>query len=176
MAAGRGVLAVLVGNRQAAGYFSFTERGVAGAIFALLASLALNAGLPNLLGLAQPGEFARVFLFMVISEALQMGFAAIVLRQFARMDGLVPYIVASSWASFFANLLVIGITAAGVPGDLVGLPLAILSIVLLVNVARLIVTLAPLQIAALIVAQLVAVIVGLTVFNQIFPGILDLPV
>jgi hypothetical protein len=174
MAAGRGVFAILVGNRKAGDYFSFDYRGLAGAIIALTLSVAIYSALPFLLGLSAPGEFSRIFLFSAANEAIQFGFAAIVLRQLGRMDGFLAYVVASSWSTFFANAIIIAITAAGMPADFLALPLGIVAIVLIANIARLIVGLTALQIAMLIIAQLVSVVVGIVLFGFLLPGMPEL--
>jgi hypothetical protein len=174
MAAGRGVFAILIGNRQAGDYFSFTYRGLAGAIIAITLSVAVYSGLPTMLGLSAPGDFGRVFLFSAANEALQFGFAAIVLRQLGRMDGFVPFVIASSWATFFANAIIIAITAAGMSAEFLALPLGIVAIVLIANIARLIVKLTALQIAMLIVAQLVSVVVGIVLFGFLLPVFPDI--
>ena len=38
------------------------------------------------------------------SEGQEIGFSAIVLRQLKRLDGLVPYLVADNWATFYITV------------------------------------------------------------------------
>ena len=169
MAAGRGVFGLLIGDRRAGTYFDFSQRGLAGSFIAFLAVTGLNAVMPVVLGLKDSGGIARGVLMVAILFALQLGFSAIVLRQLKRMDGLIPYLVADNWATFFLTLISGALAAAGVDGDPVLVVLAIVVIVIEVNIARLIVTLSPLQIAMFLIAQLVGVSIGLALIGFAFP-------
>lgn len=169
MAAGRGVIALLIGDRRAASYFDVSERGLAGSFIAFLAVTALNATLPVLLGIKNSGGIARSILMVAILFALQLAFSAIVLRQLKRLDGLIPYLIADNWATFFLTLISGALAAAGVDGDPVLVVLAIVVIVVEVNIARLILMLSPLQIAMFLIAQLVGVSIGLAIIGLTFP-------
>jgi len=169
MAAGRGVIGLLIGDRQAGSYFDLGTRGLAGSFIALLAVTALNATLPVILGVKDSGGIARSILMVAILFVMQLAFSAIVLRQLKRMDGLVPYLIADNWATFFLTLISGALAAAGIDGDPVLIVLAIVVIVVEVNIARLIVTLSPLQIAMFLVAQLVGVSIGLGIIGLAFP-------
>ncbi len=169
MAAGRGVIGLLVGDRKAGGAFDFSYRGLAGSFIALLVVTALNAVLPVMLGQRDPGGIGRTVIIVAILFVLQLAFSAIVLRQLKRLDGLVPYLVADNWATFFVSLIAAAISAAGINGDPVTIVFVIVGIIIQVNIARLIVTLAPLQIAMFIVAQLVGVLIGLVLIGMVFP-------
>ena len=140
-----------------------------GSFIAFLAVTALNATLPVILGVKDSGGIARSILMVGILFVLQVAFSAIVLRQLKRMDGLVPYLVADNWATFFLTLISGALAAAGIDGDPVLIVLAIVVIVIEVNIARLIVTLSPLQIAMFLVAQLVGVSIGLAIIGLAFP-------
>jgi hypothetical protein len=169
MAAGRGVIGLLIGDKRAGGYFDYSQRGLVGSFIAFLAVTGVNATLPVALGMRDAGSIARSVLMVAILFALQLGCSAIVLRQLKRMDGLVPYLVADNWATFFLTLISGALAAAGINGDPVLVVLAIVVIVVEVNIARLIVTLSPLQIAMFLVAQLVGVSIGLAVIGFAFP-------
>lgn len=169
MAAGRGVAGLLIGEKRAGGYFDFSRRGLYGSFIAFLAVTGLNAILPTVLGLKDSGGIARSVVMVAILFALQLAFSAIVLRQLKRLDGLVPYLVADNWATFFLTLISGGLAAAGINGDPVLIVLAIVVIIIEVNIARLIVTLSPLQIAMFLVAQLVGVSIGLAIIGFTFP-------
>src|SRR3546814_4223802 len=57
------------------------------------------------LGMNGPAaSIARSVVMVTILVALQIGYSAIVLRQLKRLDGLVPYLVADNWATFFITL------------------------------------------------------------------------
>ena len=169
-AAARGVLALIVGDRKAAGYFDFSQRGLVGSFIAFLAVTAVNAVLPRLMGIEGAGSSVFKAVAMVaILFALQIGFSAIVLRQLKRLDGLVPYLVADNWATFYITLGSTALALLGLSGDIAIILLGILVIVVEINIARLIVTLSPLQIAMFLIAQLVGVSIGLILVGVLFP-------
>jgi len=168
--AGRGVVALVIGRRDASQYFDLTTRGLVGSFIALIVATTVNTYLPFVQGAETEGGSAwQVLLFAVNIYVLQIGFAAIVLNQFKRLDGLMPYLVADNWATFFITLLTIVLTFAGVGSDVTILMLGVLVLVVEINIARLIVTLTPMQIAAFLIAQLVAGFVGLIILGAIFP-------
>jgi hypothetical protein len=169
-AAARGLLALITGDRKAATYFDFSQRGLAGSFIAFIAITGLNATLPTVLGASGPAaSISRSVLMVVVLFALQIGFAAIVLRQLGRLDGLVPYLVADNWATFFITLGSTALALVGFSGDMALIAIGILVIVVEINIARLIVTLSPLQIAMFLVAQLVGVSIGLLLLGAMFP-------
>ena len=169
MAAGRGVLGLLIGDKTSGGYFDFSRRGLYGSFIAFLGVTALNALVPTMVGAKDPGGIARSIAMVAILFVLQIAFSAIVLRQIKRMDGLVPYLVADNWATFFLTLISSAIAAAGADADFVLVVLAIIVIIIEVNIARLIVTLSPLQIAMFLIAQIVGVLIGLALIGLVFP-------
>ena len=105
MAAGRGVISLLIGDRKAGSYFDFSQRGLLGSFIAFLLVTGLNAALPVVLGIKDAGGIARSIVMVAILFVLQVGCSAIVLRQLKRMDGLLPYVVADNWATFFLTLI-----------------------------------------------------------------------
>jgi hypothetical protein len=168
MAAGRGVIGLLIGDRQAGSYFDLGQRGLAGSFIALLLITALNAVLPIILG-HETESITRGVVTVVLMFALQVGFSVIVLRQVGRMDGLVPHLIADNWATFFLTLITAALAAAGLTNDFTLVVLGIVVIIIEVNIARLIITLPPLQIAMFLIAQLVGVSIGLVVIGFLFP-------
>lgn len=171
MAAGRGVFGLLIGNRKAADYFDFSSRGLAGSFIAFLGIVVVSGYLPVLLGThtAEEPPIGLQILELLVVFASQIGFAAIVLRQVGRLDGLVPYLVAINWTSFYISLVGAAIFAAGIGGLLVIGIIVIAAIVLQVNVLRLVVTLSPLQIGMLLIAQAVGLFIALALIGLAFP-------
>ncbi len=164
MAAGRGVFGLLIGDRQAPSYFDLSPRGLAGSFIAFLIVTALNAALPILLGIElPPGAYSRSLAVVAILYTLQVGFSAIVLRQLKRMDGLLPYLVADNWSTFFLTLVSAALASAGLTGDAMVLILGLVIIILEINISRLLVTLSPLQIAMFIIARLVGASIGILI-------------
>ena len=168
MAAGRGVLGLFVGNRQSGGYFDFSQHGLAGSFIALLLVTVLNAAMPTIMG-ATDDSITRAVAVVAILFGLQVGFTVIALRQLKRMDGFVPYLVADNWATFFLTLVSTALVAGGLASDFTLIVLGVIVIIIEVNIARLIVTLSPIQIALFLVAQLVGVALGLLLVGFIFP-------
>lgn len=168
MAAGRGVIGLLIGDRQAGSYFDLSTRGLPGSFIALLLITTLSGVLPIMLG-AESASITRYVISVVLLFVLQIGCSAIVLRQVGRMEGLVPYLVADNWATFFVMLVSAAIAAAGIANDVTLIALGIVGIFIQVNIARLIVTLPPLQIAMFIIAQLVGASIGLALIGLLMP-------
>lgn len=170
MLAGRGVVALLMGRRDAPQYFDLTLRGLAGSFVAFLVATTLNAYLPVMLSSAPEGTSAAQALLVVgVLYAVQMGFSAIVLNQLGRLDGLVPYLVAGNWGTFFVTLFTLLLSFASFDGGLALLMIGILVIVIEINTARIIVTLKPMQIVMFLVAQMVGVLLALTIIGMVLP-------
>lgn len=171
-AAGRGMVALLLGRRDAPSYFDLTARGLAGSFVAFLLATAVNAYLPGLMGLTPEDSLTswQAFYIALFFFSLQIGFSGLVLVQIKRLDGLMPYLVADNWASFFVTILSILLTLAGMASEMALVMLAIPVIIIEVNIARLIVTLSVLQIVSFLVAQLIGVIIGVLVLGMILPA------
>ena len=176
--AGKGSFLLLIGRRNAGEYFDLGLRGLAGSFIALLLATTFTAYLPGIMGqnIGATGEVitapaASQALFMsLILFGMQTGFGALALRQFGRIDGLMPYLVADNWATFFAAILFASLLAFNVNSDLVILSMGAIVLVSEINISRLIVTLKPIQIAMFIVAQLVGALIGLMILGSLFPG------
>jgi len=168
--AGRGIAAIVIGRRDAYRYFDLSMRGLMGSMAAFFIALMVNGYLPFLLdpGAAGPAAWKSIVLALVLF-GLQLGFAALILRQMGRPDGLIPYLVADNWATFFMTGVSVVLAVLHMSGDLLVLGLGILILFIEINIARLIVTLSGWQIAGFLAAQFAAVLVGLTVFGALFP-------
>ena len=77
--------------------------------------------------------------------------------------------VADNWATFFLTLISAALAAAGLANDFTLIVLGVVVIIVEVNIARLILTLPPLQIAMFLIAQLVGVSIGRVVIGFLFP-------
>lgn len=169
MAAGRGVIGLLIGDRRAGGFFDFSRRGLVGSFIALLLVTALTAVIPTLLGSDDPGDIGRSTVSDAILFATAFGSSAIVLTQLKRIDGYVPYLVASNWATFFVELVAAAVAAAGVTGVPLVIVFLVVVILIEVNILRFIVTLAPLQIALFLVAEFVGLALASLIVTSLFP-------
>jgi len=169
MQAARGFGALITGNRQAASYFDFSRRGLIGSLIALLLACTVTAFGPQFLGTVTPGAAPRALLLDGMFYLLQIAVGYLVLRQLKREDGFVPFLVADNWATFFTSILSLIVMTMGLPADIAVLAVGLLVLLVEINIARLIVTLSPLQIAMFIVAQLVGSAVGLMILIALMP-------
>mgnify|MGYP001027599070 CR=1 FL=1 len=152
MAAGRGLIRLLVGDRRAGSYFDFSQRGLAGSFIALLIVAGLDAVLPLILS-SRHDSIATSMFQLVVIYGFQLGFTTLVLRQLKRI----------------ATLILGAIFAAGIGASIAILVIGIMAIVIEVNIARLVMTLSPLHIAFMIGAQIIGVLIGLLLLMLLFP-------
>jgi len=153
-AAARGVVAVVIGDRQAARFFNLTTHGLAGSFIALLIVVALLCGLPLLFGLQ--GLALYSLSSIAVTFLVESGCAAIVLLQCKRIDAFVPYLVANNWASVYVTAVTLPLSLGGIGSDLMGLVVGVLIVLLALNIGRLIIGLTPIQVGMLVVSQVVA--------------------
>lgn len=168
MAAGRGVFGLLIGDRQAGRYFDFSRRGLVGSYIAFLIVAAIGTYLPILVSKEHDSAIVGVAQLAII-YGIQVGCAAIVLRQIKRLGALVPYLIADNWADFFLTLVLGAILAAGIGSDIVTIVFGIVLIIVEVNIGRIVMGLAPLQIAMLIVARIVGALIAVGIIFLTFP-------
>lgn len=168
--AARGVVALVTGDRRASSYFDFSDRGLVGSFIAFLVVAMLNTAVPLVLGVpGTSGTVFRAIATVIIVLALQIAAAAIVLRQLKRPDALVPYIVVDNWATFYLTIATTLLGLMGLGGELVFIATGIVIIIIMVNIARLVLTLTPWQIASFLVVQLISGVIALFVVSAVFP-------
>lgn len=166
--AARGTVALLIGNRQAPSYFDFRQVGVVGSFIALLIGLAAQAFGPHLMGRGASGVVSSALILASLVLALQFGAAWLLLRLLNRGDGFVPFVVSHNWVIFFQSLFAVAVfvifgepfsidaageTAQLTSGSIPFLLLGIAALVISVNIARLIMTLRPRDVAAFVISQ-----------------------
>jgi hypothetical protein len=162
MAAARGCLALLVGRRDAASYFDFSQRGLVGSLIATVVGIGLAGFGPMLGGAALPaGAATQSIIINTVLFFAQAATAFVALRQMGRQDGFIPYLVASNWVTLASAVLLLIPTLLGPVGMVVLILVAILALVTFVNIGRFIVTLTPLQIGILFISQAVGVFLAL---------------
>jgi hypothetical protein len=115
------------------------------------------------------GTVFRAIATVIIVLALQIAAAALVLRQLKRPDALVPYIVVDNWATFYLTIATTLLGLVGAGGELMFIATGIVIIIIMINIARLILTLTPWQIASFLVVQLVSGVIALFVVSAVFP-------
>ncbi|MBJ3784668.1 hypothetical protein [Devosia sediminis] len=166
--AARGAWALVLGRQDAPRYFDFSTRGVIGSLIALVLAVGVSVFGPQLLGVPSPvGAAAMMTLLSVLLFAIQIGAAYLVLNLLGRLDGFLPYLVADNWVNFYVSLIgAVSIVLLG-GSDVMLVAVGLLSIIVEINIARRIVTLAPMQIAIFIVAQVAAQLIGLLVLGGV---------
>jgi hypothetical protein len=175
VSAGRGVLALIMGDRKAGSYFDLTLRGLTGAMIAFLTVNAFMAFAPALLQGAPQGGVGIGLLTSLALAAIPVGLAALVLRQFRRLDGFVPFLVADLWGNSFLSVGMALLLLTGLPFEFTVIALGIVVLIVEINIARLIVTLPPLQIATFVIAQFAGGLVGVMLLGMLLGGSPDVP-
>ncbi|MHB1103840.1 MAG: hypothetical protein ACYC0C_13915 [Devosia sp.] len=178
VSAGRGVIALIMGDRKAAGYFDLSLRGLASSLIIFLAVNAFMAYAPALLRTA-PADGRGIGVGLLISLALAaipVGLAALVLRQVKRLDGFVPFLVADFWANSFLSVAMALLLLVGLPFEITVIGLGIVVLIVEINIARLIVTLPPLQIATFVIAQFAGGLVGVMLLGMLIGAPADVGV
>lgn len=165
--AARGTWALLRGDRAAPQAYDYSQRGLVGSFIALIVAVTINAAVPSLGTVS--ASLAMTLATLGIVYVLQMGFSALALYQMQRMDGLVPYLVTDNWTTLLMVLATFALVFVGVPAGLVLLAAGIAGLIVKINIARLVVTLTPWQIAIFLIAQLVGGAVGLMIFSRMLP-------
>lgn len=161
-AAVQGCVALITGRTDAPSFFDFSQRGLVGSLVAVVIGLAFAGFGPLLIGAALPAGAATQSI--IVNAALflaQAGTAYIALRQMGRQDGFLPYMVASNWITLVSAVLLLVSLLLGPLGMIVLIGVVIVAIVTFINIGRLIVTLAPLQIGILFISQAVGVFIAL---------------
>jgi hypothetical protein len=161
-AAARGCAALVMGRREAASFFDFSQRGLVGSLIATLVAIALAGFGPVLLGVPVPaGAATQSIIVNFVLFLAQAATAFLALRQMGRQDGFMPYLVASNWVTLASAIMLLLSTLLGPPGIVVLLFVAIFAIVTFINIGRFIVTLKPMQIGVVFISQAVGVFVAL---------------
>lgn len=167
----RGCVALITGKRDASAYFDFSQRGLVGSLIATVVAVMLAGFGPVLFGIHMPaGAATQSVIVNGVLFVAQAGMAALVLRQMGRQDGFIPYLVASNWVTLVSAVLLLISTLFGQVGIVLLLGIAIVALLTFINIGRFIVTLAPLQIAALFVSQAVGVFLALGIVALFLPA------
>ena len=168
VSAGRGVLALIVGDRKAGRFFDLGLRGLTGSLIAFLGVNAVMAYAPALLSPSPQGGGIGTGLLMSLGlAAIPIALAALVLRQMKRLDGFVPFLVADFWANSFLSVVMALLLLAGSPFEITVIGLGIVVLVVEINIARLLVSLTPLQIASFVVAQFAGGLIGVMLLGML---------
>jgi hypothetical protein len=162
MAAARGCFALVIGRREAASYFDFSQRGLVGSLIAMIVGIGLAGFGPILVGESLPAGAPTQSI--IVNGALFMAQALtafVALRQMGRHDGFIPYLVASNWVTLVSAVLLLLSTLLGPTGIIILGVVVIMALATFVNIGRFIVTLTALQIGILFISQAVGVFLAL---------------
>lgn len=162
--AARGVLALVMGDRTASRYFNFGQIGLVSSFIAVLIVTGLELAATAAMGIG--GIFSAMAQTTLVYAAV-LGSSGLYLRQIGRSDALIPFIVTINWANALLTIVMLATTLLGL--TFLQIALLIAGIVLSVNIARLIMTLRPMQIVLLIIAQAVGLVAALLVILMLFP-------
>lgn len=182
--AAQGAWALVLGRRDAAQYFDFSQRGLVGSFIAVVLAVAISALSPHPIEASTPPVtiFGVVFLSAIVLAA-QFGVIYLVLRQLGRADSYVPFLVVQNWATLFQSILgTVVVVLLGPPmvvdanglgqltsGSLPYFALSIAVLVIWVNTGRLIMTLRPLHVAIFIASLLGTALILPVLFGGFAP-------
>jgi hypothetical protein len=162
--AARGVFALVVGDRGASRYFAFTELGLVTSFIAVLIITGIELIVTMALGAG--GVFTSL-VQTAIAYAAVLGASALYLRRIGRGDALVPFIVTINWSNAVLTVVLLATVLLGL--SFLGFIVLIAGLIVSINVARLVMTLKPLQIVLLILAQAVGLLAALLLIVMLFP-------
>jgi len=164
----RGCIALLLGRRDAPGYFDLSLRGFVGSLAAVLLAITLTGFAPRLLGMNLPaGAATQSVIVNVVLFLAQAGTSYLALRQMGRQDGFMPFLTASNWVTLFSAILVV-LSSITPLGGLVVIGVMVMAIVTFINIGRLVVTLTGWQIGILFIAQTVGVFIAVGLMMALF--------
>ncbi len=163
----RGVVALILGDRKAPTYFDLGQRGLVGSFIALLAVLLLEIVVGLAIGQIGSGQiFTTVFQTLLFYGAVTLA-PRVLLTVLGRLDAFMPYLVALNWTNVFFTLIIVVLGLIGAPT--LAFVVIIAAFVASINIARIIMTLKPMQIVMLFAVQLVGFLLALIVLMTLFP-------
>ncbi len=162
----RGIVALLGGDRAAPRYFDFSPAGVAGSFVPVLVVAVLEMIEQMAIGMAAPGDITRSAVQTGIIYAVFIGSTALLLLAIGRRDAFRPFLVTYNWVNA-ALTMVIGLLMMA--GFMVAMALAFVgTLVMIINIGRLIMTLKPGQVAMLLITQVIGGAVSLLIISSLY--------
>lgn len=177
IAAGRGVGALVTSRSNASTYFNLTLTGLVGSFVAFLVASGIETHTAPAIfdqlvleDLPLASEAAlhgwQALLAIVVGHAVKLGFAALALNWMKRLDGFVPFVVATNWVDLFAMVGFVIMALVGISSVLFVIFGGVV-ILVHINIARLIVTLRPMQIVFFFVTQLFGSLLAISVVSSV---------
>jgi hypothetical protein len=169
----------VIGRQDASKHFDLTLRGLVGSFLPFLFSALLNAVvLRALLNAPELNPDADIALFNVMPwqsmlivlgvYGVQIAFAAMILKNMQRMDGLVPFVIASNWLNFYLVAITLILLPLQLDPVITQPVLFCAFLVTLFNIGRLIATLSPTRTVFLLVGQFLGTFIFMAIFLMLF--------
>ena len=163
----RGIFALMTGDRNAAGYFDFSPAGVAGSFVPVLVVAGFEMLEQLVLGASAPGDITQSAIQTGLIYATFIGATALLLAAIGRRDAFRPFIVTYNWANAVLTLLVGILMMFGV---VIAMTVAFVgTLVMIINIGRLIMTLKPSQVVMLMLTQIIGGALSLLLLSALYP-------
>ncbi|WP_196259935.1 hypothetical protein [Pelagibacterium limicola] len=167
--AAQGAWRLLIGRRDAPGYFEIDLRGLVSSFIALMVSIAITLGAAALTRTgAGITSLVLVFTNVVLYAALVAASWA-VLRALGKSDKFVPFLTVDNWLNAFISIILALAGLVGLSGEVVMFVAIVAGLAARINNARLVVGLNVGQIVMLMIAQVVGVVLGLGILGLFVP-------
>lgn len=167
--AAQGSWRVLIGRRDAPGYFDTGLRGLVSSFIALLASIAITLGAAALTRTdAGVSSLSLVVTNAVLYAALVAASWA-VLRAVGKSEKFIPFLAVDNWLNAFISIILALAGLVGLSGEMVMFAAIVAGLAARINNARLIAELNVGQIVMLMIAQVIGVFIGLGVLGVFIP-------
>lgn len=168
--AAQGSWRLLIGRRDAPGFFETDQRGLVSSFIALFISIAVTLGTAALMrsGSSEVTSFSLIFTNVVLYAAL-VAASWVVLRVMGKTDRFVPFLAVDNWLNAFISIVLALAGLLGLTGETVMFAAIVAGLAARINNARLVVGLNFGQIVMLMVAQVVGVVIGLGVLGLFLP-------
>lgn len=165
-AAAQGAWRLLIGRRDAPGYFYVGLPGLVSSFIALVLSMAIALGIS---ALTRSGSGPLSSFDLLIGNAILYGAltgaAWITLRFTGKADRFVPYLVVDNWINALLSALLAVLGLVGVSGDVVLFAAVVAGLAAKINNARLVVGMGIGQIVLLFVGQIIGALIGLVILG-----------
>lgn len=161
-AAAQGAWRLLIGRRDAPGYFYLGLTGLVSSFIALVVAMAIALA-ASALGRTAAGPLSSFDLLMgnAVLYATLCGAAWITLRLTGKGDRFVPYLVVDNWINALLSTVLAVVGLIGVGADIVLFAAIVAGLAAKINNARLIIGMRIGQIALLFAGQIIGALVGL---------------
>jgi hypothetical protein len=167
--AAQGSWRLLIGRRDAPGFFETDLRGLVSSFIALFVSIAVTLGTAALVrNGAGITSIALVFTNAVLYGALVIT-SWMVLRLVGKADRFVPFLTVDNWLNAFISIVLALAGLVGLSSEVVMFAAIVAGLAARINNARLVVGLNVGQIVMLMVAQVIGVMIALGVLGLFIP-------